>query len=71
MNPLFMGEKLRGTIGANPVIMDKPQLDVLRMLVQGYDENHQPRWLEQMLKQITPRSRPVGEFQRGAMGIRG
>lgn len=72
MNPLFMDTKLRGTIGANPVIMDRQQLDLLRLLAQGYEEDqHSPGWLHQMITKISPRSRPVDEFKPVAMGIRG
>jgi hypothetical protein len=73
MNPLFEDYQTRGTIGPNPVLMNKQQLDVLRMIVQGYQgQQAQQGWLNSLENFVTPRPRPqepVTQFQQ--LGIRG
>jgi hypothetical protein len=72
MNPLFQDYQLRGTQQGNPVFMDKQQLDVLRMIVQGYGQQAGQGMLQNMLNSVTPSARPQasgGTYQQ--LGIRG
>jgi hypothetical protein len=72
MNPLFQDYQLRGTTQGNPVFMDKQQLDVLRMIVQGYGQQAGQGMLQNMLNSVTPNARPQapgGAYQQ--LGIRG
>jgi hypothetical protein len=72
MNPLFQGYQLRGTLQGNPVFMDRQQLDVLRMIVQGYGQQAGQGVLQQMLNTVSPGPRPqapMGGYQH--LGIRG
>jgi hypothetical protein len=75
MNPLFEEAGLRGTMGAEPPVMDRRQLDLLRMIVQGYQGYGQqppPGLLQRMLNSVTPVPRPPaqgGPIQQ--LGIRG
>jgi hypothetical protein len=67
-NPLFQTQETSGTPSGNPVIMDKQQLDLLRMLVQGYGQQTAGQWL---INKLTPTPRPQVPFTPVAMGIRG
>jgi hypothetical protein len=72
MNPLFQDYQLRGTTQGNPVFMDKQQLDVLRMIVQGYGQQAGQGMLQNMLNSVRPGLRPqapVSNYQQ--LGIRG
>jgi hypothetical protein len=59
----------------NPPFMDKRQLDLLRMIVQGYEgygAQPEPGMMQRMLNYVTPRPKPqapVGTYQQ--LGIRG
>jgi hypothetical protein len=73
MNPLFEDDQPRGTMGPNPVIMNKQQLDVLRQIVQVYGQQQaQQGWLNSLENFVTPRPQPqapVNFYQQ--LGIRG
>jgi hypothetical protein len=75
MNPLFEDYQLRGTTQGNPVVMDRQQLDLLRMIVQGYEgygKQPEPGMMQHLLNYVTPRPKPqapVNTYQQ--LGIRG
>jgi len=72
MNPIFEDTPLRGTMGANPVLMGKQDLDLLRMLVQGYGQQQGKSYVMQALDAVTPKAKPLAPMSLPvALGIRG
>jgi hypothetical protein len=69
---LFEDAPLRGTVGPNPVLMGKQELDLLRMLVHGYGQQQGKSMVMQALDAVTPRPKPLGPVSLpSALGIRG
>jgi hypothetical protein len=72
MNPLFEDTPLRGTMGANPVLMGKQDLDLLRMLVEGYGQQQGKGYLMKALDALTPKAKPLAPVSLPmSLGIRG